>query len=384
MGHVVPVSCGRAVWVQVWFLGGMEDELLKIAEDEMPPLSEPLPEDLRLRATRSQWSGEEGEWGEAASRMQQRCVHLVEQATADEARLVAPLVAHYGDALYTMKLLRLFASGLGKLHDASYQPDERDPDSVDWESETLGNLFWTAQLVANEIILLLSRGFSPGALARWRALRELVVRVKVIRSGGAEVAKNFHEHEQMRIRRQERENPAVGKDKERMRAWARLDDQLRAEHGPTFNGDYGWAHDLMLEQSEKYAKAYADGKRERGPLFSDLDRIIDEIPSGQAYGDASLAVHGSAASAMTDDGPVAEIRRGPSQYLIAMVGWWTAGEVGELTRAYVGRDATDSRMQRLMVFLTALTDAAEDEWQLAWEDEDYQAELTKDNPSAAQ
>jgi hypothetical protein len=357
----------------------MEDVLVRIAEEVMPSRSMPLPEDLRLRATRTVDFGESG-WGEAAIRMQERCVPFVQNATGKERRLSEPIVERYGDAIYTTRLLRLFASALGKLHEDSYQPESRDADQVDWESEVLMNLFWTGQLVASEVILLLSRGFPAGALARWRALRELVVRAKLIRAGGRGLAKRFHAHEQMRIRNQQRSFMADRRDKEKMRAWAKLDDELRAEYGRVFGGEYGWAHELMLEKSENYARAYAEGKRERGPRFSDLDRTIDEAPSDLAYGDASFAVHGSVASVMDDEGPVAEIRRGPSAYSMAWAGFWTAADVGELTRAYVGRDATDPRMPRLLVLVPALTDAAEDEWQLAWEDDNYQAQLTRDLP----
>jgi hypothetical protein len=63
----------------------MEDELVKIAEVEMPPLSDPLPEDLRLRATRST-AFSEGGWTDAAQRVQERCLHLVQHADAEEGR----------------------------------------------------------------------------------------------------------------------------------------------------------------------------------------------------------------------------------------------------------------------------------------------------------
>jgi len=362
--------------------GAVEDELIRIAESELPqgvalePWGDPtdLAAELRGRATRRL-----GEEAADVTRIIERSVHLIEHEVAEDRRLSQPIAKHFGEALAITKFLRGFTRALAQLHKESYDPPE-GADAVDWETEALSDLFWMGHLIVGEIILLLETGFAAGALARWRALRELVLRAKLVRIGGAPVARRFREHEEWRWRKQRGGTAFTGDpdaDAIKVAEWESLDADLKQRYGRAFFGEYGWAHNIMRQIDPQYPEK----DRPRGPLLEDVDRAVEAFGGFGAhqYGDASFAVHGSALSVCTDDAPVADIRRGPSPSDVPDVGSKTCGDLGELTRVYVSRDPDNLRMRRLVWALAAVTDTAEDGWEIV-EDEAVDDDATQTSP----
>jgi hypothetical protein len=162
---------------------------------------------------------------------------LLASESAHDGQLIDSLLDCYREALRATAALQAFAGALALEHEDSYQPADRDPDEVDWETEALSSLFWTGHVVFREIAALLRVGLATGALARWRALHELSIRARLIRLGDEETASRYLQHEEQRKRAQERQRhssapPGLGDlTLDQLEAWDALDLALRDEYG---------------------------------------------------------------------------------------------------------------------------------------------------------
>jgi hypothetical protein len=348
----------------------MEEDLLAEAEAQLPDVDGVSVDLLQAEGL---------PWLDAANRLIERSAALVAYEREQHAELSPS--TQYRQALRTSSLLRMFVRALGVRRERPENRSANGQDAIDWESEALAGIFWTGHLVAGEILALLEAGFAVGALARWRALRELNIRATLLRHGGETVAVRFVEHEQWKERKQERllhaharQLQALHLSKETVQAWSALDEQLHERYGDEFFGDWGWAQEVMVAMDPAYARAVRRGTRPRGPRFTDVTRAVEESSPLRAsreasYDDASSAVHGSPRSAMEEHGPLREIRRNPSPQNLAFVGMNSAYDLASLARAYVDSDAADERTRRLTMLLDALAFVTEDAWQASWEDD---------------
>jgi hypothetical protein len=137
--------------------------------------------------------------------------------------------------------------------------------------------------VTDEIICLVSGGFSDGAMARWRTLHEIAVVASFLAEHGEDAAERYILHQVVESKR-------ATDEYERCRArlgYAPLDqkeieelknsfDMLKSRFGKSFTGQYGWASH-HLKQTE--------------PTFRDIERAarIDHLRSH--YKMASHPVH---------------------------------------------------------------------------------------------
>ncbi len=287
---------------------------------------------------------------EFPERLRERTVHLVEHFEAEERRLARPVATHFGEAIAALKFVRMFGKSIEELHREVYVFD-RGNDAIDWETEALSDLVMTGHLVSGEVILLLEAGFAAGAEARCRALLELVLRARLIRVGGADTARLFSEHEAWRHHKGE---PSQ---------------ELVTQLGDVLKGEYGWAHPIMLEIDQDYRDRFGGKRRRRGPVLSDIFRAVGAFHS-LGYDRASSAVHGSKWSVLTDEeaSPFAVVRSGPSPISVPQAGERLLDSLASLYYAFIGRDRSDPRMQRLCWYFAIMVDKAVDEWEIVAEE----------------
>lgn len=294
----------------------MYEELIQRAEAELPDV---VDYGAELR-------GDRYDWCTAARRFRQSAQDLLIRARAAHGKAEGAVIDRYAEPLDALELLRLLVGSMGRLHEQRYEPDDALKDTIDWESEALRQIFWTGHLVAAEVVSLLRAGYPSGALARWRALYEVVVRASLLSVAEPEIAERYVAHEQLRERRQMRAlnrmrakaggHPFLDEGAEQ--ALEELDCRALDRYGQIFSGEHGWAHDHLLATSKSYRKSFESGKRERGPNFVDVSRAADpnSRPLGAEkdevdYRFASFAVHGSPVSARDLSAPVTnEIVRG--------------------------------------------------------------------------
>ena len=128
----------------------------------------------------------------------------------------------------------------------------------DHKFEALVRLHGKAVMTAGEVMVLLRRGYSSGALARWRTLHEVWVVSLLLLDGDDELSRRYlHHHAVETLKAQEEYEEtweALGREPP---DWTDAErDQIRAglvaEFGPVFLRDYGWAAPLFHDTAPKY------------------------------------------------------------------------------------------------------------------------------------
>lgn len=134
-----------------------------------------------------------------------------------------------------------------------------------------------------EILILLENGLADGAYARWRTLYEISVVALVIDRFGDEIAERYLAHDVVSMRESainELRHQGRDYDPDKLQGdMKELEEEFQelvAEFGKSFAGQYGWAaHNL--------------GKK--APRFSDLERAVDWDTLPPDYKWSSFKIH---------------------------------------------------------------------------------------------
>lgn len=232
--------------------------------------------------------------------------HAARALLADPDELVIPWREHmqgyelevldrHREGLAGLALLHVASFTVGAMFDRDHVPSARESD--DARVNVLRQL-WAASLEAGgESLALLRGGYTSGALARWRLVREAEVLTLLIADRPLEVAQSFLDHTSFKSAQIRHDYQAwarsVGEEElgeEEMLAMGRASGRLLEQH-PEWRGDYGWAHDAVADLSSRYRSQCDRRKRDRGPTFADIEEAVGQRPSKVFYALGSQAVH---------------------------------------------------------------------------------------------
>ena len=155
----------------------------------------------------------------------------------------------------------------------------------DQKFEALIRLHGKAVMTAREVLVLLRRGYSSGAFARWRTLHEVRVVLLVLADGDEELIRRYLAHRDVEALKWQKEYEAAwetvgheppdwtGDEREQAQA------ELVIEFDRAFLQDYGWAAPLFGG---------------RAPPFKELEQRVNLDPMRGYYRLASQGVHANA------------------------------------------------------------------------------------------
>ena len=124
--------------------------------------------------------------------------------------------------------------------------------------EALIRLHGKAVLTAQEVMVLLRSGYSSGALARWRTLHEVWAVFLILLDGDEELSRRYRRHDVVESLKGQRDYEETWEALEfETPNWTPSEreqtrEQLRAEFGPNFLKDYGWAAPLFDGKAPKF------------------------------------------------------------------------------------------------------------------------------------
>ncbi|HET8981019.1 MAG TPA: DUF5677 domain-containing protein [Solirubrobacteraceae bacterium] len=289
--------------------------------------------------------GESGDSVAAAWMLIDRRNDFLIPARAAHGTLQAEALDRWAEAFDLLDLeLLMFRAVMSEHEETMVNSGE---DDVGMGALALNRLFWAGYVTANEVLTLFRAGFSAGALGRWRALHEITTRAELISQAGMfmdDIGERYLEHENLRGRAELRllrtwlktggGEQVITRDL--TRSFAQLDNELVDRYGNIFRGEYGWAHELLLNSSAEYEQRFQRAERLRGPTFADLERHVREDYDDPRwwellYSEASAAVHGSPRAVSTYDSGVRP-HRGPDleAMTISPVGAATARRLASL------------------------------------------------------
>lgn len=243
---------------------------------------------------------------------------------------------------------------VGVCQETAFGAAERRPGRADGKAtrEALRALQSHGCLIAGEILTLLEGGFASGALARWRALHEVVVVADFISARGDEVAKRFLKHEaanEKRLRAAARFGLQPG---EEVAPLDRRHARILRKHGPGFEQDYGWASTDL-------------GKSK--PTLSDLQTAESRGHWNLPYAIACGAVHPRAMTVLRPAGHAGGpgLLIGPSSADVHIAADWTVARLCHLTVECLCREPTFDDNVALVV-ISAVGKRAQREINRGW------------------
>ena len=165
--------------------------------------------------------------------------------------------------------------------------------------EVLLYLHLKASKTADEIIALLRSDLPRGAVARWRTLHEYAISISFLADSDDETAELFRRHEHMRADKEIVHHHRLAKeydlprlDSDFVREANRRVEEVREDLGDDFMREWGWAHDALLQRSDRYRQAVEKGRRSH-PTLPDVSYATELAPFDSQYALASAAVHSS-------------------------------------------------------------------------------------------
>jgi hypothetical protein len=223
---------------------------------------------------------------------------LLLEARMQEAGIQASVLDGWADALDRFELLVRTCRALGAEFAVTHWDAAREAD--DDLFLALVHLWAGGCLAGAEILTLLRAGFGGGAFGRCRTLHELCVIAQYLVEHDPDIATRYWFHHSLRQpkSRWAYQHSASGDPEDRYssRQMYEFKDylrRLREEHGAEFvDSDYGWAHDMLMRENERYASAHAAGNRKRGPSLADLAEGIEDNDGRLLSFVASEVIHG--------------------------------------------------------------------------------------------
>ncbi|NDV28675.1 DUF5677 domain-containing protein [Desulfovibrio sp. JC010] len=180
---------------------------------------------------------------------------------------------------------------------------------------TIVRLHARACHIANEILCLLKSGYADGAHARWRALHEVAVTSSFITANGQECAKRYLDHDviesykgMLQQKKFESRLNAEGPTQGEIDSCKKVYDEIVAEYGKEFKGQYGWASKFV---SKKGRVNFADIEQSVGsdhfrPYYKWASQNIHAGPKalrnqlGMCESEKDVLLVGPSDSGMTD------------------------------------------------------------------------------------
>ena len=178
------------------------------------------------------------------------------ERAAEQAAFEARLEARWGRGLDLAELVVHEAFESGRWVNDLLRPEIAT--DQDQKFEALIRLHGKAVMTAREVLVLLRRGYSSGAFARWRTLHEVWVIFLVLAEGDGELSRRYLVHEVVESLKGQEEYEetweALGQEPPDWTAAER--DKTRAELANEFGGafvrDYGWAASLFDDKAPRF------------------------------------------------------------------------------------------------------------------------------------
>jgi hypothetical protein len=180
----------------------------------------------------------------------------LEHERSQRAGFEARLEARWGWGLDLFELTIEQAREAGQSVNAEHRPAAVI--RQDQKFEALVRLHGRALMTAREVLVLLSAGYSSGALARWRTLHEIWVVFALLSDGDRELSRRYLMHDAVESMKAQTEYEET---------WQALDfdppdwtseqrdetrSELKQEFGAAFLNDYGWAAPIFGDRAPKF------------------------------------------------------------------------------------------------------------------------------------
>lgn len=218
--------------------------------------------------------------GELASRLVANAASVMMGDRGDRAAFESRLHARWGSALEMFDLICHESRELGSSVNTTYRPEAAR--RQDHKFEALIRLHGKAVMTAGEVLVLLSAGYSTGALARWRTLHETWIVFALLDGSDTDISRRYLAHSATEAMRGQDDYDEIwqrlGSEPPEMGAVERaaLRAKLTSEFGSEFLKPYGWA-----------APLFDDGK---APRLKDLQ---DKAELDHWRGHYRMASHGT-------------------------------------------------------------------------------------------
>lgn len=207
----------------------------------------------------------------------------------------AEVLDRRGSALRLLEVLYMACWTVGTLFERDHVPAAQAADDV--RVAVLRQLWGLSMESAGEVLTLLRFGYPHGAMARWRHLREAEVISLFIASHDRDVAEAYEQHAALRGIRGRRDYQRWARQAceetlshQELRQMDAAEARMLRPH-PEWEGDYGWAHEALLQHGGRYPEFARNDKRRRGPTFSDLERALGSGHDRIWFRIASESVH---------------------------------------------------------------------------------------------
>lgn len=213
----------------------------------------------------------------------------------------------WGRAFGTLRSMIVAATELGIEFDKRHRPQAAADHDVVFEA--LGKLYARGVRIANEVLHLMEGGFAMGALARWRALHEVVVVAMFLRDRRADTAERYllHSHAAAYAGAQTHQKHAGRLHQDAFEA-VEIDemretrDQLIKQFdSPCYPLDYGWALAALNRGCTQAAHAARPGRAHR-VSFDRIEAAVDLDHYRPYYRMASRGIHADARALYWDLG----------------------------------------------------------------------------------
>ena len=149
--------------------------------------------------------------------------------------------------------------------------------------DTVVRLHARACQVSGEVMALLESGYADGAMARWRTIHELFVVTSLIARGDDQLAARYRRHEVVDAKKAmdlyARDHQRLGYPTPSPEEMREVTDQYKSaidQYGDSFSRPYGWASELL---------------RNNSPHFSDLQKAAGREDMSSFYKMASYPIH---------------------------------------------------------------------------------------------
>jgi Family of unknown function (DUF5677) len=226
------------------------DRLEEIYASDKDPIGEAMPKVIE-------------EAGDAlAESLKRRIPEMVGDRRANFARYNAIIEEYWGEAFGFLEALVRIAFESGEDFFSSHAPTAKSEEDLVFY--VLTRLHVRACRIGEEALVLMKNGYGLAAQARWRSLHEVVVVAAFIEKHGNDVAERYLLHEgieswraieeyQARVGRLAGYEPATEGEFAEAR---KIRDDLVARFGPSFEGAYGWAAEVLARHPSRKARGF--------------------------------------------------------------------------------------------------------------------------------
>lgn len=180
------------------------------------------------------------------SQIQQQAKSGLAERRAINAEFVDRNISRWTTGLDQLELMIEIATEAGESFNARFRPS--DEGRADRVFDVVSRLHARGCLVSREILCLLKNGFADGALARWRALHEIVVTVSFLSEHGQSAADSYLDYEVVdsykaakELNKHEERLNETGFTEDEMHSMKASYDRMIEKHGASFKDNFGWA-----------------------------------------------------------------------------------------------------------------------------------------------